>query len=156
MPLSADDRFALLDLIARYNMAADDKDVEATVALYTEDGQISGDMATGPGHAGLRADLPGIFALEVTLKRHIAANVRFADAPEGADEAEAAYVLHVVEAGVAPVTVATSVVTDRFRRVGGEWRVAHHHVAIDPSARWVMKAAETVQHGVEKVKDALT
>ena len=154
MPLSADDRFALLDLIARYNLVADEKDVEATIALYTEDGQIVGDMSTGPGHAGLREDLPDIFALEVTLKRHLACNVRFAE-PAG-DEVEAHYVLHVVEAGVAPVTVATSLVSDRFRRVAGEWKVARHHVAIDPSARWIMKAGEKVQAGVEKLRDRLS
>lgn len=63
MPLTADDRFAILDVIARYNLAADEK---------------------------------------------------------------------------------------------GEWKVARHHVAVDPSARWMVKAGEKVQAGIEKVKDALS
>ena len=153
MPLSADDRFAILDVIAKYNLAADEKDVEATVAHYADDGQITGDMSTGPGHDGLRADLPDIFAAEVTLKRHIATNVRFGE-PEGG-EVQVDYVLLVMEAGAVPMAVATSMITDTFRSVDGAWKLAHHHVAVDPSARWMVKAAEKVQAGIQKVKDAL-
>ena len=155
MPLSADDRFALLDLIARYNLAADEKDVEATVAYYTDDGQISGDMSTGRGKDAMREGLPKIFQAEVTLKRHIATNVRFGE-PNASGEVEVGYVLLVMEAGAIPAAVATSMITDTFRRVDGAWKVAHHHVAVDPSARWMVKAAEKVQAGIEKVKDALT
>ena len=155
MPLSAEDRFAILDVIAHYNLASDIKDVDATVRHYTEDGYIDGDMSTGRGHAGLRADLPDIFATEVTLKRHLANNVRFAEPIAGGDEVEVAYVLLVMEAGMAPVSIATSIVTDRFRRVGGAWKVAHHHVAVDPSARWMVKAGEAVQQTVKKVKEKL-
>ena len=74
-PISPEDRFAILDLIAAYNLAADNKDVEATVAFYTPDGQIVGDMETSIGHEGLRADLPDIFAAEPGLKRHLVNNV---------------------------------------------------------------------------------
>ena len=155
MPLSADDRFALLDLIARYNLAADEKDVEATVAHYTDDGYIEGDMSTGRGKDAMREGLPDIFATEVTLKRHIATNVRFGE-PDDQGEVEVGYVLLVMEAGAVPVAVATSMITDTFRRVDGEWKVARHHVAVDPSARWMVKAAEKVQAGVKKIKDAIS
>ena len=155
MPLSADDRFAILDVIAHYNLASDVKDVEKTITYYTDDGYIDGDMNTGRGPEGLRADLPDIFATEVTLKRHLANNVRFGEPSEEGGEVEVAYVLLVMEAGVAPLSIATSIVTDRFRRVDGAWKVAHHHVAVDPSARWIVKAGEAVQQGVKKVKEAL-
>ena len=153
--LSADDRFAILDVIARYNLAADEKDVEATLARYTADGYIDGDMAAGPGPDAMREGLPKIFQAEVTLKRHIAANVRFGE-PDDAGEVEVGYVLLVMEAGAVPAAVATSMITDTFRRVDGAWKVAHHPVAVDPSARWMVKAAETVQAGIEKVRDALS
>ena len=154
MTLSADDRFAILDVIARYNRAADEKDVEATVAHYTDDGHIDGDMSTGRGKDAMREGLPSIFQTEVTLKRHIATNVLFGEPSESGD-VQVEYVLLVMEAGAVPVAVATSVITDTFRRVGDDWKVAHHHVAVDPSARWMVKAAEKVQSGIERVKDAL-
>ena len=154
MPLSADDRFALLDLIARYNLAADEKDVEATVALYTADGQIEGDMATGPGHAGLREGLPDIFASEPGLKRHLANNVAFLGVDAGG-EVRVRYVLLVMEASTITLSIATSLIHDRFRKVGGQWRVAHHHIAVDPSARWMVRAGHEVQQVVKKVKAAL-
>ena len=60
-----------------------------------------------------------------------------------------------MEAKAAPLSIATSVVTDRFRRVGDEWKIVHHHVAVDPSARWLVKAGEKVVDAVEEVKDKL-
>ena len=151
-----DDRFAILDLIAAYNFAADAKDVEATVALYTEDGVIEGDMSTPPGHAGLRAGLPDIFASEPGLKRHLANNVEFLSVDDATGEVEVRYILLVMEASLVAMSIATSVVTDRFRRVGeGTWKVAHHHIAVDPSARWMVKAGHQVQQAVKGVKEAL-
>ena len=155
MSLTADERFALLDVIARYNLAADQKDVEATLALYTDDGHIDGDMTTGRGKDAMREDLPRIFQAEVTLKRHIATNVRFGE-PTASGEVQVGYVLLVMEAGAVPAAVATSLVTDTFRRDGDTWKVAHHHVAVDPSARWMVKAAEAVQSGIETVKKAIS
>ena len=153
MKLTAEDRFDILDIIAQYNLAADEKNVEATIAFYTEDGCIEGDMSTGKGRDAMRQDLPEIFAAEVTLKRHIASNIQFKARNE--NEVEVGYVLLVMEAGVAPLTVATSMITDTYRLVGEEWKVAKHHVAVDPSARWMVKAGEKIQKGVEKVKEAL-
>lgn len=154
MLLTADDRFAILDVIAQYNLAADEKDVETTLTFYTEDGYIDGDMNTGRGKDAMREDLPDIFATEVTLKRHLASNVRFAE--RQGDEVEVSYILLVIEGGVAPLTVATSIVTDTYRLVDGVWKVAHHHVAVDPSAKWMVKAGEKVQKGVKKVGEILS
>ena len=154
MKLSAEDRFAILDVIAQYNLAADEKDVEATLALYTEDGQIGGDMSTRKGKDAMRQDLPDIFAAEVTLKRHIASNIQFKE--RNGDEVEVSYILLVIEGGIVPLTVATAIITDNCRLVSEDWKVAKHHVAIDPNARWMVKAGEKVQKGVEKVKKALS
>ncbi|MGB3789538.1 MAG: nuclear transport factor 2 family protein [Phormidesmis sp.] len=154
MKLSAEDRFAILDVIAQYNLAADEKDVEATLALYTEDGQIGGDMSTGKGKDAMRQDLPDIFAAEVTLKRHIASNIQFKE--RNGDKVEVGYILLVIEGGIVPLTVATSIITDNYRLVGEEWKVAKHHVAVDPNAQWMVKAGGKVQKGVKKVKEALS
>ena len=128
--LSANDRLAILEVITRYNRLADDRDVEETVALYTQDGFIEGDFQTGPGPEGLRADLPGIFAMEGTLKRHITTNHLIEG--EG-DRATVSSMLVVLEGETLPGVGATADVTDEFQKVDGQWRVARHHVKIDPS-----------------------
>lgn len=155
MRLSADDRFAILDVIYAYNIAADEKNVEATLEHYVEEGWIDGDMETGKGKDAMRKDLPKIFAAEVTLKRHIANNVRF-EPQQDANEVTLSYVLLVMEAKAAPISIATSIVTDRFRRVGDAWKIVHHHVEVDPSARWLVKAGEKVVDVVEDVKEKLS
>jgi uncharacterized protein (TIGR02246 family) len=130
LTLTADDRFSILDVIARYNRAADERDVEATVALYTEDGYIDGDFSTARGREGLRADLPGIFEMEGTLKRHVTTNHII----EGdGDTATVRSMLVVLEGETAPAVGATSVIADELRKVDGRWLVARHHVKIDPT-----------------------
>lgn len=155
MNLSADERFAILDVIYAYNLAADEKDVEETLKYYVEEGRIEGDMETGQGKDAMRADLPKIFKSEVTLKRHIAINVRFT-AQSNADEVTVKYILFVMEAKAAPISIATSIVTDQFRKTNGEWKVVLHRVEVDPSARWLVKGGQKAMDAIENVKDALS
>lgn len=138
--LSTDDRLDILDIIARYNRFADERDVEGTVALYADDGYIDGDFHTGRGHEGLRADLPGIFAMEGTLKRHVSTNHVFDTT--GEDAVTVRSLLIVVEGETLPGVGATADVTDELLRVGAGWRIARHHVAIDPAMRNAIAQAQ--------------
>jgi ketosteroid isomerase-like protein len=135
MTLTADDRLAILEVIARYNRLADERDVEGTVALYTDTGYIDGDFSTGVGPDGLRADLPGIFAMEGTLKRHISIN-HLIDG-DGA-RATVRSLLLVVEGETLPAVGATADITDELHKQDGRWLLARHHVAIDPAMRNAM------------------
>jgi ketosteroid isomerase-like protein len=129
--LSANDKLAILDTIARYNLAADKRDVEATVNLYTDDGYIDGDFQARAGEA-FGEDLRKIFEMEGTLKRHVSTNHIIEG--EG-DQAVVDSLLTVFEGETAPAVLATVVIHDELRKVDGHWLVARHHVAIDPSAR---------------------
>ena len=48
--MSADDRLAILDMIGRYSQAWDEKDADAYVALYTDDGvfELNPELPDGP------------------------------------------------------------------------------------------------------------
>jgi hypothetical protein len=138
--LTADDKLEILDLIHRYNWLADLRDVPGTLAEYADGGAIEGDFSAGPGGA-FASELEGVFAMEGTLKRHVAANVRFLDGD--ASRAAVEYVLVVFEGESAPGVGATSVVRDELRREGGRWKVYRHRVRIDPSLRNAL-----VAHGV--------
>ena len=132
MALSVVDRLEVLELLSRYNLAADDKDVEAMVADFTEDGMIEGFYSTGQGKEAMRRDLPAIFEAEGTLKRHLALNPRmFGDG----DEAEVSYVLLVVEGEERPAVGATALIRDELRKVGDRWLGARHRIEVDPSIK---------------------
>jgi ketosteroid isomerase-like protein len=139
--LSTEDRLAILDVVARYNRFADERDVEGTVGLYTDDGYIDGDFNTGRGHEGLRSDLPGIFEMEGTLKRHVTTN-HIVDGD--GETATVRSLLVVIEGETLPGVGATADITDDLRKVEGEWRLARHHVAIDPAMRNALAEAQGV------------
>ena len=132
MALTVEDRLEILELLSRYNLAADDKDVEAMVADFTEDGMIEGFYSTGQGKEAMRRDLPAIFEAEGTLKRHLALNPRMAG---DGDEAEVSYILLVVEGEERPAVGATALIRDELRKVGDRWLVARHRIEVDPSIK---------------------
>ena len=132
MALTVGDRLEIMELVARYNLAADEKDVEATLAEYADDGVIEGFYSTGRGKEAMRRDLPAIFEAEGTLKRHLAPNLRIGG---DGDVAEVSYVLLVVEGEERPAVGATALIRDELRKVEGRWLVARHHIGVDPSIR---------------------
>ena len=132
MALTVEDRLEIMDLVARYNLAADEKDVEATLAEYADDGVIEGFYSTGRGKEAMRQDLPAIFDAEGTLKRHLAPNLKISG---DGDVAEISYVLLVVEGEERPAVGATAFIRDELRKVGDRWLVARHHIEVDPSIR---------------------
>jgi hypothetical protein len=129
MPLSADDRLDILDLLARANWAADAKDVEGTAAHYLPDGRITGAFTARPG-ADFRPDLQRMYAGEGTRKRHALVNPVI----EGSgDAARVTWMMPVFEAEMAPALVATCRVTDELVRQDGRWLIRLHTIEIDPS-----------------------
>ncbi len=132
MALKAEDRLEIMDLVARYNRAADEKDVETTLAEYADDGVIEGFYSTGRGKEAMRQDLPAVFEAEGTLKRHLAPNLRISG---DRDVAEVSYVLLVVEGEERPAVGATALIHDELRKVEGRWLVTRHHIEVDPSIR---------------------
>jgi ketosteroid isomerase-like protein len=130
MALSVEDRLEIMDVIARYNLAADEKDVEATLKHYAEDGRIEGFYSTGEGKEAMRRDLPAIFEGEGTLKRHLAPNLVI-EGDEGGVRVR--YVLLVVEGEERPMVGATALITDKMAKVGGRWLISRHLIEVDPS-----------------------
>ncbi len=130
--LSVEHRLEILELLSRYNLAADDKDVEAMVTDFADDGVIEGFYSTGQGKEAMRRDLPPIFEAEGTLKRHLALNPRMSGDGE---VAEASYVLLVVEGEERPAVGATALIRDELRKVADRWLVVRHRIEVDPSIK---------------------
>ncbi len=132
MALTLENRMEILELMSRYNLAADDKDVEAMVADFADDGMIEGFYGTGQGKEAMRRDLPAIFEAEGTLKRHLALNPRISGDGE---VAEVSYVLLVVEGEERPAVGVTALIRDELRKVGDRWLVVRHRIEVDPSIK---------------------
>ena len=150
--LSAADRLAILDMVARYYLANDAKDVEQALAECTADAVITGDFEMRAAHQ--REDLEKIYAGEPGKKRHLMMNPIFLSS--SADEVEMRHLMLVIEASLVPATVATSNVYDRIRRIDGDWKIAEHRIEVDDSARWMVQAGQKVQEIVETVKEKLS
>ena len=132
MALSAEDRLGIMDVVARYNLAADEKDVESTLLHYAENGQIEGFYSTGRGKEAMRRDLPAIFEGQGTLKRHLAPNLVI---DGDGENARVGYVLLVVEGEERPMVGATARITDEMTKVDGRWLISRHLIEVDPSIR---------------------
>ena len=150
--LSADDRLDILDMLARYYLANDAKDVEQALTECTADAVITGDFEMRADHQ--REDLQKIYAGEPGKKRHLMLNPIFLSATD--DQVEVRHLMLVIEASLVPATIATSNVYDKIRRVNGDWKIAEHRIEVDPSAKWMVQAGQKVQEIVETVKDKLS
>ncbi len=129
----------LTELIAGYCLASDNKDVEEHLSYYAQDGYITGGVTTGPKRGSMAKDLEKIFAMEGTLKRHLAMNHRF---QRVGDAIHVDYLLLVVEGEQLPDVIATAMTHDEFIQESEEWKIKIHSNVIDPAMFNLMKKWE--------------
>lgn len=146
--LSPKDRFAILEVLAQYYAANDEKDIIAALAVCTSDATIEGDFTMRATHQ--RADLEKIYATEPGKKRHLMLNPIVLEASK--NEVRLQHLMLVIEASVIPAAIATSKVIDVMRRTFRGWKIAMHRIEVDPSGKWMVQAAQKVQEVVENVK----
>jgi hypothetical protein len=128
MPLSLDDRLAILALMVRYNHAVDSGDGAAFAECWTDDGRFQGSTARAEGREELLA-LPPMLRARTPLTRHWNSNVVI----EGdGDEARTSVYVLVVDVGEPGPTLRSSgIYSDTLRRVDGEWRFVTRTVTPD-------------------------
>ena len=139
MTLSAQDRLDILELIARADNAASDRDPDAYLALFTDDAVLDGEQGEYHGQEGLRRAAVSVWPREPPGTLHLTLNTVIdpADdagtgpAPDPATElaAVARSVLVIVEPGAEPRIVHIARITQHVRRSSGTWRITHRNVA---------------------------
>jgi uncharacterized protein (TIGR02246 family) len=124
--ISADDRLAILDLLARYCWLVDAGDGDGWAALWTEDGVFTGIPTPLQGRDQLRRVPSGRF-------RHMLSNVAI-DAGPGDDAASAMAYSTILDAGSGKLT---SMGSARYGlvRVDREWRIKSLAVEFSPLSR---------------------
>ncbi len=127
MPLSLEDRFAIQDLVARYNTAIDSGDAETWASMFTPDGTFESGGRVHQGTDALTTFARG-FAERLAGSRHWNNNMIV----EGdGDEATLRCYLLLMRAGQ---VVTSAQYQDTLRRVDGQWRFASRRVVPDAQA----------------------
>ena len=124
MPLSLEDRLAIQDLAARYNVAIDSGDAEAWAATFTPDGSFESGGRTHQGTEALTAFAKG-FAERMAGARHWNNNILVEG--EG-DQASLHCYLLLMRGGQ---VVTSGRYEDTLRRVDGRWLFASRRVVPD-------------------------
>ncbi len=149
-PLGPGDRGALADLVARYALFVDDRDIAALTGLFTEDGVLvlpdpPKELAPVLAHRG-RDEIAGAMSslLDVPVTFHALAGEVFDAGPEaGTAMGRVACAAHhlTTRAGEPADLVWHLRYTDRYRREDEVWRIAERVIRIDwietrPVRRW--------------------
>ena len=126
MPLSAEDRFAITELMARYNHAADFGDAAGFADTFTEDALFEGSASTARGREELMQVIRN--SPPDRPSRHWNNNALIDG--DGDDATAKVYLLRISVDG-APQLLASAVYHDTLRRVDGEWKFSHRKVHVD-------------------------
>ncbi len=126
MPLSVDDRLAILDLMNQYNHCADGGDGEGFADTFTEDALFEGSMSSARG----RDELVQVIASGGGLWKH------WLNSPIiEADGDHATARVYLVRTGLnddgAVALIASGTYHDTLVRVDGEWKFTHRKVHPD-------------------------
>ena len=127
MPLTIEDRFAIMDLMARYNHAADSGDAEGFADTFADDALFEGSMKTARGRAELieviRSTPPDRPA------RHWNNNILIEG--DGDDATAKVYLLRFDVSSAPPTIIGGGVYHDVLKRIDGRWRFTHRKVVSD-------------------------
>jgi len=133
--LSADDRFAISELLAKASFAYDQRDLDLLESCLCDDASISfriggGDMA-GPyeGRETVMGVYRGAMESQSDVRRHVVSNMMLTPKDNGVDVVSN-LTLFATQDSVTKLLTA-GLYYDTVRQESGEWRIAKRHVELD-------------------------
>ena len=133
--LSADDKIAINELLARASYAYDQRDLELLESGFCEDAVVSlciagGDLV-GPfeGRENVMQLYRDAMASQNDVRRHVVSN-SFFSALDGVVEVTSNLTLFATEDGKTQL-LSTGLYRDTIRQVDNQWRIATRHVDLD-------------------------
>lgn len=130
--LSNEDKVQIAELCARYARAVDDDDIDAWLATWSSDGELTAAFGSAKGTANLRALETRLQAGFSKGHRHVVAN-NIVDG-EG-HEATATSYLIIFEREHVPSVIATAVYYDTLRNIDGVWKFFKRDLRNDPNGK---------------------
>lgn len=139
MELTASDKLEIMELAARFEMSLDKEDVESYLATFAEDGALKGFWGVAKGKEELHQ---GFYAMLDTFargKRHCSSNAIIqGDASEATMESYlTVFNRQDLHRG------GSAFVTDRVRKIDGQWYLVLRQIEVDPSLPLLQQS----QHG---------
>src|SRR5919112_240623 len=120
--ISVDDKIVIQELIAKYNLAIDNKNIDEWTNTWTDDGIWTTTFGEAKGKTELKNMVNQITNEFAGGKRHVSTNIMI----------NAKSYLMVIEAQKTPEVVATGVYSDTLKKDGsGKWKFFQRKLDID-------------------------
>jgi len=128
--LTVDDKIVIQELIAKYNLAIDNKNIDEWANTWTDDGIWNTTFGEAKGKTELKNMFNQITNEFASGKRHTSTNIIIEAATN--DMASAKSYLTVIESHKTPEVVATGVYSDTLKKDGsGKWKFFQRKLDID-------------------------
>ncbi|HET8794108.1 MAG TPA: nuclear transport factor 2 family protein [Nitrososphaeraceae archaeon] len=129
--ISVDDKIIIQELITKYNLAIDSKNIDEWSNTWTDDGIWTTTFGEAKGKTELKNMANQITEEFASGKRHVSTNIIIEDASTN-NMANAKSYLTVIEAQNTPEVVATGVYNDTLKKDGsGKWKFFQRKLDID-------------------------
>jgi ketosteroid isomerase-like protein len=128
--INVDDKIIIQELIATYNIAIDNKNIDEWTNMWTDDGKWSTTFGEAKGKSELKNMVDQITNEFASGKRHLSTNIIIQGAPN--NMARAKSYLIVTEAKKTPEVVASGTYSDILKKNNnGEWKFFQRKLDID-------------------------
>ena len=129
--ITVDDKIIIQELITKYNLAIDNKNIDEWSNTWTDDGIWITTFGEAKGKTELKNMANQITEEFASGKRHVSTNIIIEDASTN-NMANAKSYLTVIEAQKTPEVVATGVYSDTLKKDGsGKWKFFQRKLDID-------------------------
>ena len=131
--ITIDDKIGIQELIAKYNLALDNKNIDEWINTWIDDGIWTTTFGEAKGKTELKNMVNKITNEFASGKRHVSTNIVIEDPSTNNDSmANAKSYLTVIEAQKTPEVIATGVYSDTLKKDGsGKWKFLQRKLDID-------------------------
>jgi ketosteroid isomerase-like protein len=128
--ITADDKIIIQELIAKHNLALDNKNTDEWTNTWTDDGIWSTPFGEAKGKTELKNMINQVTNEFASGKRHLSTNIIIEDAPNNTASAQS--YLIVTEAKKTPEVVASGTYIDTLKKdANGKWKFLQRKLDID-------------------------
>jgi ketosteroid isomerase-like protein len=127
--VSTSDRVEILEILYRADAAASARDVNAYVALFTDDAVLDGEQGIHVGKAALRAGVREVWSKESPHSLHLTLNPVVTPDQADGERVLAESVLLIVAPSPSAEILVTANITQELRRSGLDWRISRRTVS---------------------------
>ncbi len=128
--ITIEDKIIIQELIAKHNLAVDNKNIDEWTNSWTDDGVWSTPFGEAKGKTELKNMINQVTEEFASGKRHLSTNIIIEDAPNNMAKAQS--YLIVTEAKRTPEVVASGTYIDTLKKdANGKWKFVQRRLEID-------------------------